>query len=159
MEKVNGCLEKFLKNALIVITGGMILIICYQVFGRYVLNRAPSWSEEIARFCLVWMSFLGTALIVRYGTSIRVDFFMKMIPREETRKVLDLVSDIVILGFSLFMVGVGILHVKHSFPYTTEALHIPMYYLNSSVPISGLFMSCFALQNIEGRLRRRRENA
>jgi len=148
LKKFSDWLEEVLKVLLIVITGAMIVIIVYQVFGRYVLNKAPSWTEEIARFCLVWMSFLGAALIVKYKTSIRVTFFAANFFTKKTEERLNLVSDYIIILFSIFMVVVGTMHVINTRIYFSEALHIPIWYLNSVVPVSGVFSLFFSLADI-----------
>ncbi len=148
LKKFSNWLEEILKVLLIIITGAMIIIIVYQVFGRYVLNKAPSWTEEIARFCLVWMSFLGAALIVKYKTSIRVTFFAANFFTKKTEERLNLISDYIIILFSIFMVVVGITHVMNTRMYFSEALHLPIWILNSTVPVSGVFMLFFSLADI-----------
>ena len=148
LKKFSDLLEKILKFFLIVITGAMIIIIVYQVFGRYVINQAPSWTEEIARFCLVWLSFLGAALIVKYKTSIRVTFLVNNYLAEKTQERLDVFSNCIIILFSLFMVIVGTMHVLNTHMYFSEALHIPIWTLNSTVPISGIFMLFFAFEDV-----------
>lgn len=148
IKKISDLLEKFLKFFLIVITGAMIIIIVYQVFGRYVINQAPSWTEEIARFCLVWLSFLGAALIVKYKTSIRVTFLVDNHLSDKMQVRLNKFSNYIIILFSLFMVIVGTMHVMNTRMYFSEALHIPIWILNSTVPISGTCMLFFALEDV-----------
>ncbi len=148
LKKCSDLLESILKFLLICITAAMIIIIVYQVFGRYVINKAPSWTEEVARFCLVWMSFLGAALIVKYKTSIRVTFLVHNFFTDKTQDRLNLLSDYIIILFSLFMVVVGTMHVINTRMYFSEALHIPIWFLNSTVPVSGIFMLFFSLADI-----------
>src|SRR5262245_26766549 len=52
----------------------LALVVFHQVFTRYVLNDAAGWTEEIARYLLVAVTFLGAALAVRRNSHIRVDF-------------------------------------------------------------------------------------
>src|SRR5262245_51110281 len=55
-------------------------VVFYQVFTRYVLNDAAGWTEEIARYLLVAITFLGGAMAVRRGTHIQVDFMYRFVP-------------------------------------------------------------------------------
>jgi len=58
----------------------LAIVVFYQVFTRYVLNDAAGWTEEIARYLLIAVTFLGGAMAVRRGTHIQVDFVYRFIP-------------------------------------------------------------------------------
>src|SRR5438477_3110915 len=58
-------------------------VVFYQVFTRYVLNDAAGWTEEIARYLLIAVTFLGGAMAVRRNTHIQVDFVYRFLPRAE----------------------------------------------------------------------------
>ncbi len=60
-------------------------VVFYQVFTRYVLNDAAGWTEEIARYLLVAVTFLGGAMGVRRNTHIQVDFVYRFLPRSVGR--------------------------------------------------------------------------
>ena len=63
----------------------LAIVVFYQVFTRYVLNDAAGWTEEIARYLLIAVTFLGGAMAVRRGTHIQVDFVYRFIPRAAGR--------------------------------------------------------------------------
>ena len=67
-------------------------VVFYQVFTRYVLNDAAGWTEEIARYLLIAVTFLGGAMAVRRNTHIQVDFVYRFLPRAAGR-VLSLLVD------------------------------------------------------------------
>lgn len=58
----------------------MVIIISYTVFGRFILNRTPTWGEELSIFCMVWLAVLGSALAVRNGIHIRMTIIDYLIP-------------------------------------------------------------------------------
>src|SRR5258708_4229940 len=58
----------------------LAVVVFYQVFTRYVLNDAAGWTEEIARYLLVAVTFLGGAMAVRRNTHIQVDFVYRFLP-------------------------------------------------------------------------------
>ena len=76
----------------------MAAVVFYQVFTRYVLNDAAGWTEEIARYLLIAVTFLGGAMAVRRNTHIQVDFVYRFLPRAAGR-VLSLLVDAVRAAF------------------------------------------------------------
>src|SRR2546421_1149957 len=80
-------------------------VVFYQVFTRYVLNDAAGWTEEIARYLLIAVTFLGGAMAVRRNTHIQVDFVYRFLPRAAGR-VLSLLVDAVraaFLGYAVWL--------------------------------------------------------
>jgi TRAP-type C4-dicarboxylate transport system permease small subunit len=62
-------------------------IVFYQVFTRYVLGDPAGWTEEIARYFLVAVVFIGAAMSVRRNNHIQVDYFYRLMPRAMGRAV------------------------------------------------------------------------
>ncbi|MDP1601632.1 MAG: TRAP transporter small permease subunit, partial [Legionella sp.] len=62
------------------LTGIMCVVVLMGVFTRYVLNDALPWTEEAARFALLWMSWLGGGLAVRKGAHIAAEFLIDRLP-------------------------------------------------------------------------------
>jgi TRAP-type C4-dicarboxylate transport system permease small subunit len=77
----------------------LAFVVFYQVFTRYVLNDAAGWTEEIARYLLIAITFLGGAMAVRRGTHIQVDFVYRFIPRAAGRVMSTLVDAVRIAFF------------------------------------------------------------
>src|SRR5215467_8529285 len=59
--------------------------IFYQFFTRYVLNDSAAWTEEIARYLLIAMVFVGASAMVRLERHIHVDFLYRYLPRQVGR--------------------------------------------------------------------------
>jgi TRAP-type C4-dicarboxylate transport system permease small subunit len=59
----------------------MVCLILGQVFFRYVLNDAPNWTEEAARFCMLWMTGLLAPLAMRQGGFVAIDTLARALPR------------------------------------------------------------------------------
>ena len=76
----------------------LAVVVFYQVFTRYVLNDAAGWTEEIARYLLIAVTFLGGAMAVRRGTHIQVDFVYRFIP-DAAGRVMSTFVDAVRIGF------------------------------------------------------------
>jgi len=61
MDKIYQSLNRIIEFMLVVIFSLLVLDVLWQVFGRYVLNQSFSFTEEFARFALIWLSILGAA--------------------------------------------------------------------------------------------------
>jgi len=59
----------------------MAAVVFYQVFTRYVLDDSAGWTEEIARYFLVAVVFIGASMSVRKNNHIQVDYFYRLMPR------------------------------------------------------------------------------
>src|SRR5690554_1098560 len=85
MRRLAGRAAALLERLLDVIVGAMILVmaatIVWQVFARYVLDAAPGWSEELARFLMIWVTLLGGAAVLRSGGHISVTALLDWLPQ------------------------------------------------------------------------------
>jgi TRAP-type C4-dicarboxylate transport system permease small subunit len=94
--RVSAALARTLDILLAAMLAVLVASLSWQVFGRYVLDRAPSWSEELARFLLVWITMLGAAAVMRERGHIAVTTLPDSLP-PLGRRVLGVVSDLVVL--------------------------------------------------------------
>lgn len=101
--------EDWLGVALFWVLG---LIVFYQFFTRYVLNDSAAWTEEIARYFLIGMVFVGAAVGVRKNNHIQVDYFYRVLPRRLMRVMSTLVDAVRISFFIACVVMTGQLIMK-----------------------------------------------
>ena len=87
--------EDWLSVALFLVLGAVVF---YQFFTRYVLNDSASWTEEIARYLLIGVVFIGAAVGVRRNNHIQVDFVYRFLPKSAARAMATVV-DIVRVAF------------------------------------------------------------
>ena len=64
----------------IALMSAIVVVISAGVFWRYVLNDALAWTEEIAKYLLVWLTFVGAPLALRSGGHIAVEVLPGMLP-------------------------------------------------------------------------------
>ena len=83
----------------------MAAVVFYQVFTRYVMDDPAGWTEEIARYFLVAVVFVGAAMSVRKNNHIQVDYFYRLMPQAMGR-VLSTAVDLVrclFLGYASWL--------------------------------------------------------
>lgn len=143
-------MTKVLNWALIIAVLLLVLDVVWGVFTRHILNAQAKWTEELARFLLVWVSMLGGA--VAFGTKghLGVDYFVgKFDP--EVQKLMAIVANLVVLFFAVavFVVGGGqVVRDALAVEQMTPALGWKMGYVYLAVPIAGTFMVIYTIENL-----------
>lgn len=122
--------EHFEEALLVLLMGSMSVLIFVQIVMRYVFQASLSWSEELARYLFVWLSYVGVAYAVKKGAHIRVDAFTSLMPVRLQKRVL-IVAECAFLFFALMVVSEGFaLSMKiFRFGQFSPALGIPMGYV------------------------------
>ena len=135
-------IEKALDAVLVVMMIIMGSSIVIQVFSRYVLNRPTSWSEEIARYFFVWITMVGSAVVLRRRGHIDVSVLVDRLPNR-LRLAVALLSDLAVLFFLgiLCWAGIGITQVAHR--QLSAATEVPMSFFYSALPVGAFFMILF----------------
>ena len=82
-----------------VIFWSLAFIVFLQFFTRYVLNDSLAWTEEIARYGLMWVVFIGGAMVTRRNTHIAVELLSNVMKPGPLRAALLAFVDFVKLAF------------------------------------------------------------
>ncbi len=124
----------------------MTAIVLYQVFFRYALNNAPSWSEAASRALMVWMTFLLAPTAYRWGAYVSIDFLTHALPRI-IRILLSLVINVVALVLIVELLLLSFNFVDRGWNKTaaglpTSILGIPfkVAYIRLAMPVGFILM-------------------
>ena len=117
----------------------MAIVVFLQVIFRYILNLPLFWTEELARYCLVWASLLGSAVAVKRGQHIAVTIFMERLPPALRRglSIIALISVAAILAIILWG-GIQLVVITHA--QISPALRISMSVPYLAVPVGAALM-------------------
>ena len=74
--------ENIERIILLVLLAIMSVVIVLQVFMRYVMENSLTWSEELARFCFVWLVYIGISYGVKKAKHIRVEAILTVLKRK-----------------------------------------------------------------------------
>ena len=114
----------------------MTVVVVSQVFARYVLNHSLFWSEELARYLLVWLTFLGASVAYHRGMHPGVDVCFARLPfrwQQAVRLMVHLVS-MVLFGVMVFKGAAFAWFVRFQI---SPALSLPKWVLMAIVPLAG----------------------
>lgn len=133
---------------------GLVAMTCFvawQVFCRYVLNNSPSWTEPGSVMLMSWFIFLGAAVGVRENNHMGFDVLLYVLPGGG-KKVLRMISDIVVLSFGFGMIWYGAQLVGLTWNTTLPSLGISGAFDYFPIVGGGLLVVIFALERIILRL-------
>ena len=125
----------------------MLLSIGWQVAMRYLLNRPPSWTEELALLCFTWCSLLMLAMGVRQAFHARMDLLVNHLPTPLPAVIAVLVQ-IGVAFFGAYLALGGWTYVIETLASTSAAIAYPIYWLHAAAPVCGFLVFCFALESL-----------
>jgi TRAP-type C4-dicarboxylate transport system permease small subunit len=147
-------LTKGLELLIIATVALLVVDVLWGVFTRYALGAQAKWSEELARFLLVWVALLGGALAFRSKAHLGVDYFVNRL-HPAARKLTAVTAHLVVLFFAgavLMLGGTRVVSETLALEQTTAALGWKMGYVYLALPISGFFVALYTLQNLKATL-------
>ncbi len=144
MQRASDIVQQVTKTALIIFLSVMTLVVFLQVIFRYVLNLPLFWTEEFARYCLVWSSLLGAAVAMKRGQHLAVTFCMERFPPGLYR-VLSVVARLSVIGILTVIVLGGIQLVLVTWAQISPALRVSMAIPYLAVPVGAAIMLFHAI--------------
>lgn len=150
VSKIAGVLTTCLQWLLIAAMTLLVLDVVWGVLTRYVGGEQASWTEELARFLLIWVSLLGGAAAFEQKSHLGVDYFVTKFD-DSIRDSLKIFSYVIVLFFaiSVFVVGGSqVVYNALALDQMTPALGWKMGHVYLVIPISGVFMALFTIVNL-----------
>jgi TRAP-type C4-dicarboxylate transport system permease small subunit len=155
MEAMRKRVDRVLEWALIVLMAANVLNVLWQVFTRFVLKDPSSWTEELARFLLIWVALLGASYAAGRKMHLAIDVVLEKL-EGRTRVVADLGIHALILVFGLLVMvvgGVRLVYVTLFLDQTSAALQIKLGYVYLVLPLSGTLIVFYSILFIAERAR------
>jgi TRAP-type transport system small permease protein len=117
----------------------MTVLITWQVFARFVMGTPLRFSEEIARFAMIWLTLLGAAYAYRKGSLISVDILHEWSP-PIVRKVLNIVVFSLSAVFAFILVRFGFDMTMTVSGQSGPSTGISMFWPNLAIPLAGIMI-------------------
>ena len=129
----------------------MTAFIAYQVFGRFVLNDTPTWTESGSVLLMGWFILLGAAVGIREGNHLSFDVLLFIMP-DSVNKVLFTLSDLVVIAFGGGMVYYGVQLAARTWSTTIPNLGFSGAVAFFALIGGGILVVCFSLERVLRRL-------
>ena len=146
--RVSRVIEVVIDTLAIAMLVVMVCSMSWQVFGRYVLGRSPAWAEELARYLMVWLTFLGAAAVLRSGSHLTVTALVDHLgPRGKS--ALLVARDLIMFGLCVTMAWASWKFAALNAAQESAAMEIPMSVANFPLALG---FALLALQIVLARI-------
>lgn len=146
-------LDRSLELLVMVVVGVLVVDVLWQVFTRFILKSPSTWTEELARILLIWVSLLGASVALGRGAHLGIDYFVgKLSPQK--RLFTEFLVFLSMATFSLCVMVLGgiilvitTLNLEQTLPSLSDVLGVGVKvgYVYLAVPISGFFMVLYSV--------------
>jgi len=143
-------LDKILGSILVILMTIMVIAVLWQVFSRYVMQSPSSITEELARYLLIWIGILGAAYAAGQQEHLAINLLEEKLDKPKKKKLRILINMLIIFfGFTVLIIGgSNLVYVNYLLGQSSAALEIPLYIVYLVVPLSGILVIVYKVNEI-----------
>lgn len=146
--RIKSFLDKFLFSICIVIMTVLVIDVSWQVLSRYLVGEPSLYTDELARFLMVWLTFLGGAYMFGSDSHLSVNSLRDMMPAKMQNAIF-IFTYLLIGGFAVLVMIMGSQRlILRTLSQPSPSLGIPMGYFYSILPLSAAFIIIYMLLNL-----------
>ena len=148
--KLRHTVNKFLSGLLVAIMAAMVINVLWQVFSRYVLGAPSSFTDELARYLMIWLGVLGAAYMSGQQMHVAIDIIPRRLSSGARRRMQHTVRWVVLLFcfFGLVVGGSRLVYITFVLEQDSPALQLPLAYVYLAIPISGLLVIYYKIDEL-----------
>lgn len=150
LTRVVGTCDSVLRATLAALMTLLVVCISWQVVSRYFLQDPSSWTEELARFALIWAGLLGAVYAYRTRAHVGIDILAGKLSPSGRRK-LDVISALSVIAFSIPVIVIGgsnLVMLTAELEQTSAALGVSVSWVYAVIPLSGALLTLYAIYNL-----------
>ncbi|MDC6385387.1 TRAP transporter small permease [Flagellimonas taeanensis] len=134
--------DTVLGHILVLLMSLMVLNVLWQVFSRYVLGQPSAFTDELARYLMIWLGLLGAAYVSGKSGHVAIDILAKRSSDKRQKLLKRIVCSCIILFCLTAMVigGSWLVFTTYELKQLSPALGLPLAYVYMVIPISGLLV-------------------
>lgn len=143
-------IDAILAHALVVIMSVMVLNVLWQVFTRFVIGTPSSFTDELARYLMIWLGILGAAYVSGRNMHVAIDVLPLKAGKKTQRKLKILVYSLIIF-FALGAMVVGgsrLVYITYKLQQFSPALELPLAVVYAAIPLSGLLIIYYKISDL-----------
>src|SRR5690606_33364878 len=135
-------IDLYLGYVLALIMGIMVINVLWQVFTRFVMGAPSSFTDELARYLMIWVGVLGAAYISGKRMHVAIDILPNRLSKEKQVQLKKFVNFIIILFCfgALVVGGLRLVYITYILDQHSPALQIPLALVYLIIPISGILI-------------------
>ena len=143
-------IDKILANMLIIIMGVMVVNVLWQVFTRFIVGTPSSFTDELARYLMIWLGIIGAAYVSGRNMHVAIDV-LPLRSSNKTQKKLKLIVYILIIVFAFFAMVIGglrLVYITYTLDQYSPALQVPLAVVYFAIPLSGALIIYYKISDI-----------
>lgn len=150
LEKITDVVDRGLKWFLVILMGVAVVNVLWQVFTRFAIDAPSGFTEELARYLLIWIGILGSG----YAAGQRAHLALELLPEQlEGRQLtrLRIVIELCVLLFAVVVMGIGGVRLVYTLflsGQTSSSMGILVGYVYAVVPLTGLVITFYSAVHI-----------
>lgn len=148
--KIREKVDKILFWTLVVLMSLMVLNVLWQVGSRYLMRSPSSFTDELARFLLIWVGLLGASYVTGKKMHLAIDILPSKMHGRKARNM-SIFTNAVVALFSFAVLvwgGIKLVYITLKLEQTSAALNIPLGYVYLVLPLSGLLIIYYSVVNL-----------
>ncbi|PVA09094.1 TRAP transporter small permease [Pelagivirga sediminicola] len=143
LERLDSLLGAVLRPVIFAGMAALTAVITLQIVSR-VLFTSVSWTEEVARFLLIWITFLGAALAWQEGRHLAVALLRDSLP-DGPRRIVTGAAILVSIAFMVALAVIGVRYMNVQSFQKSPSLRVPMSYVYAVMPIAAALMAALSV--------------
>lgn len=135
---------------LIILFVNITLIVLWQVFSRFVINRPSSFTEELSRYHLIWISLLGAAYITGQRMNLAIDLLNEKL-NNRMKKIIGILIHALVAMFALVVMvigGINLVKIGLELNQVSASMPLKIGYVYAVLPLSGLLIVYYSFVHI-----------
>ena len=151
MKQIRSHLDKIIELLLVSILSAMVINVLWQIITRYFSASPSSFSDELARYLMIWLGLIGSAYVSGKKEHVSIDYFLKKLNHKK-RVLFNRIIGFIILFFAFFVMIIGgghLVFVTIKLEQLSPSLQIPLGLVYSVIPLSGLIIIFYQISNIK----------
>ena len=147
MKRLRRGVDWLLGTAICVLMAAMVINVLWQVFTRFVLRDPSSFTEEAARYMMIWVGLLGSAYAAGRKSHLALDLFTARLQAGRKRASEIAIQSVVLLFTLTVLVGGGgrLVWIQLSLGQQSAALQLKLGYVYLAVPLAGIFIAFYTI--------------
>ena len=136
--------EEIIGTALLAM---VVTVVFMGVVLRLVFTSGLTWGEEVSKYGFLWVCYLGASYGIKSNDHIRITFMTDALP-ERVRKVVRIITDIIWIGFNIFIVIFSMDYYlrQKNFLGLSGTLYIPLHYVFLAIPVGFALLTLRLIQ-------------
>ena len=135
-------LDSLIATLLVILMALMVINVTWQVVSRYIFQDPSSFTDELARYMLIWVGMLGSAYVAGKKEHLAIDILLTSLNEKGQAKLMIFI-DALVLIFALTIMLIGgsnLVYITFILGQKSAALQIPLAYVYGIIPFSGLLV-------------------